>query len=111
MRVPQRLPGDTVPDGPPARWNWLRIAQGVWILLALTMLGIFMANLSSYYQSSLAFCTQPDPSSCPTGQLSPSAAHLLAQFHLSVTVVAISFATLTIAVSGAYWVVGLLIVI
>lgn len=68
-----------------------------------------MANLPSYYQSAQTLCTNPDPSGCPTGQLTSIYAHLLGKLHLSVAAVAICFATLTIAVSVAYWAVGLLI--
>jgi len=72
------------------------------------LLGIFVANLPSYYQSSQILCTQFE-TGCLTGQLTPVYVHLLAQFHLSVAVVGALFASLTIAVSLAYWVVGLLL--
>jgi hypothetical protein len=78
-------------------------------VLALGLAAIFVANLPSYYQSTRLLCTQPDPSGCPTGQLPPVYAHLLAQFHLSVAVVAVLFASLTIALSLAYWAMGLLL--
>jgi len=85
-----------------------RFAQSVWAVLALALLGIFVANLPSYYQSSQILCTQFE-TGCLTGQLTPVYAHLLAQLHLSLAVVAVLFASLTIAVSLAYWVVGLLL--
>lgn len=98
--------GSTPPA--PGRRDWQRVAQGVWVVLALVLLGIFVANLPSYYQSSQILCTQVE-TGCLTGQLTPVYAHLLAQFHRSVEVVAVLFASLTIAVSLAYWVVGLLL--
>jgi hypothetical protein len=113
MTLQQHSPSEPIPAASPMlpakrRRNWLRVAQVVWIVLALVMAAIFVANLPSYYQSSQILCTQLE-TGCPTGQLTPVYAHLLAQFHLSVAVVAVLFASLTILVSLAYWVVGLLL--
>ncbi|HLW03684.1 MAG TPA: hypothetical protein VKT82_33870 [Ktedonobacterales bacterium] len=91
------------------RWQrWQRAARGVWVVLALVLAANFVANLPSYYQSSQVLCTQLE-TGCPTGQLTPAYTYFLAQFHLSVAVVGVLFASLTIAVSLAYWVVGLLL--
>jgi hypothetical protein len=73
------------------------------------LLAIFVANIPAYYQSLNTFCTQASPEGCPSGQLTLGNVHALAQLHLSVTAVAALLATLTLAVSVLYWVVGLLI--
>ncbi len=91
------------------RWNWQRLAQVIWIILALVLLVNFVASIPAYYQSSRTGCRLPDPSNCPTGLLTPGNVQALAQLHLSVTVVASFLATLTLAVSVLYWLVGLLI--
>jgi hypothetical protein len=90
-------------------WNWQRVAQGVWIVLALVLLVIFVANIPAYYQSSRTGCTLPNPGDCATGLLTPGNFQALAQLHLSGSAVAGFLATLTLAVSVLYWVVGLLI--
>ncbi len=87
----------------------LVMARAGWIALALILLANFVANLPAYYQSAQTLCNSSDPAGCPTGQLTPVYAHLLDQLHLSVAVVVVLFASLTIAVSLAYWVMGLLI--
>ncbi len=89
--------------------RWLLIARVGWVVLVLVLAAIFVANIPSYYQSSQTFCNSSDLSGCPTGQLTQVYAHILAQSHLSVAVVAVLLASLTLAVSLAYWVMGLLI--
>jgi hypothetical protein len=91
------------------RWNWKRFAQAAWIVLALVLLVNFVANIPAYYQSSRTFCTLPNPGDCATGLLTPGNVQALDQLHLSVTAAATLLATLTLAVSVLYWVVGLLI--
>ena len=78
-------------------------------MLAIVLLLNFVANIPAYYQSSRNGCTHPDLSNCPTGQLTPAYVQVLNQLHLSVTAAAVFFATLTLAVSVLYWLVGLLI--
>ncbi len=89
--------------------RWLALARGTWIVLALVLLGIFVANIPVYYQSSLAGCPQPNPVDCATGQLTPGNFQALARLHLSIAAAAGFLATLTLAVSVLYWVVGFLI--
>ena len=95
---------------PPGRWwSWQRVARMAWVVLALVLLVIFVANIPAYYQSLNTFCAQPSPENCPTGQLTLGNVQALGQLHLSVTAAAGFLATLTLAVSVLYWLVGLLI--
>ena len=114
MTQHQHPSGEGLPAASPmpagrGRWNWQRVAQGVWIMIALVLLVIFVANIPAYYQSLNTFCTQPSPENCPTGQLTLGNVQALGHLHLSVTAVAGFLATLTLAVSVLYWLVGLLI--
>jgi hypothetical protein len=92
-----------------ARWNRQRVARGAWIVLALVLLANFVVNIPAYYESSRAGCTLPNPADCPTGQLTLGNFQALGQLHISVEAAAYVLATLTIAVSLLYWVIGLLI--
>src|SRR5258708_2286795 len=100
------------PTPPPTgreRWSWQRLAQGVWVVLAIVLLVTFVANIPAFYQSSRTGCPLPNPTECPTGLLTPGNFQALARLHLSASVVTSFLATLTIAASVMYWVVGLLI--
>ena len=114
MTLHQRPLGETLPTAsptPPGRgwWSWQRVARWAWSALALLLLVNFVANLPAYYQSSLTFCTLPNPTECATGLLTLGNVQALDHMHLSVTAVAIFLATLTVAVSVVYWLVGFLI--
>lgn len=114
MTTHQRPSGEAfaAASSPPPRhgqWNWQRIAQGVWIVLALVLLANFIANIPAFYQSSRTGCNLPNPTQCPTGLLTPGNVQALERLHLSVATVASILATLTIAVSVLYLSVGLLI--
>jgi hypothetical protein len=116
MTLQQRPSGGALSAASPTppgrgRWNWQRLAQGAWIVLALVLLVNFVANIPAFYQSSRTGCTLPDPAtaSCPTGLLTPGNFQALDQLHLPVTAVAGFLATLTVGLSVLYWLVGLLI--
>ncbi len=89
--------------------RWLLAARVSWIAIALLLLINFLANLPAYYQSSQMVCSQPNPSNCLAGQLTPVYVRLLNQTHLSVGLVALVFTALTLAVSALYCAMGLLI--
>ena len=114
MTLHQRPPGEALPAARPrpperGRWSWQRAAQGVWFILALVLLANFVANIPFLYQSLNTFCNQPSPVACPAGQLTLGNVQALSHLHLSVTAVAILLATITLAMSVLYWLVGLLI--
>jgi len=114
MTLHQRPRSEAFPAAsptPPGRgqWNWQRVAQGVWIVLALVLLVDFAVNIPAYYHSSRTGCTMPSPADCPTGLLTTGNVQALTRLHLSVSAAAGFLATLTLAVSVLYWVVGLLI--
>ena len=114
MTVQQRPP-DEVLSSPllrlrkRGRWSWLAVVRTAWIVLALLLLGTFVANIPFFYQFAHTGCTLPDPGECPTGLLTRGNIQALDHLHLSVIVVANFLATLTVALSVCYWVVGLLI--
>lgn len=91
------------------RWNRQRLAQGVWIVLALVLLVIFVANLPAFFQYARTVCTLPDVGNCPTEQLTPAYVQVLDQLHLSVAVAEGFLAALCVVVSVVYWLLGLLI--
>jgi hypothetical protein len=91
------------------RWNRQRLAQGVWIVLALVLLVIFVATLPAFFQYARTVCTLPDVGNCPTEQLTPAYVQVLDQLHLSVAVAEGFLAALCVAVSVVYWLLGLLI--
>jgi hypothetical protein len=114
MTLYQRPRSEAFPAASPTtpgrgRWSWQRLAQGAWIVLAIVLLVTFVANIPAFYQSSRAGCPLPNPTECPTGLLTPGNFQALARLHLSASVVTSFLATLTIAASVMYWVVGLLI--
>jgi hypothetical protein len=103
-----------LPDASPSppgrgRWNRQRLAQGAWIVLALLLLVIFVANLPAFFQYARTVCTLPDAGNCPTEQLTPAYVQVLEQLHLSVAVAEGFLAALCVAVSVLYWLLGLLI--
>jgi hypothetical protein len=91
------------------RWSWQRVAQAVWIVLALALLVIFVANIAAFFQYARTVCTLPDAGNCPTEQLTPAYVQVLDQLHLSVTAAEGFLAALCVAVSVLYWLLGLLI--
>src|SRR5712691_2509910 len=91
------------------RWNRQRLAQGVWIVLALVLLVIFVANLPAFFQYARTVCTLPDAGNCPTEQLTPAYVQVLDQLHLPVATAEGFLAVLCVMVSVLYWLVGLLI--
>jgi len=106
--------GETLPATSPTppgrgRWNWQRAAQGTWIVLALALLVIFVVNLPAFFQYARTVCTLPDVGNCPTEQLTPAYVQVLDQLHLSVAVAEDLLAALCVAVSMAYWLLGILI--
>ncbi len=93
---------------PPGR-GWWRALQGTWVVLALVLLVIFVANIPAFFQYARTVCTLPDAGTCPTEQLTPAYVRILDQVHLSVAVAEVFLATLCVAVSVVYWLLGLLI--
>ncbi|MGZ3646226.1 MAG: hypothetical protein ACXVCM_20520 [Ktedonobacteraceae bacterium] len=114
MTVHQRPRDEAFPSPSPTssdrrRWNWLRLAQVAWVMLALVLLGSFVANLPTYFQYVGTICTLHDLSNCETDQLAPIYVQFFQQLHITVEVAAGFFAALTFAVAVLYWVFGLLI--
>jgi hypothetical protein len=114
MTLHQRPLSKALPAASPTppgqgRWSWQRVAQGIWIVLALVLLVGFMANLPAFFQYAKTVCTLPNPGDCPTDQLTPIYVRVLDQLHLPVAVTAVLLAALTLAASVLYWLVGLLI--
>ena len=108
---PRSLALPAASPSPPGRerWNRQRLAQGVWLVLALVLLVIFVANLPAFFQYARTVCTLPDVGNCPTEQLTPAYVQVLDQLHLSVAVAEGFLAALCVAVSVVYWLLGLLI--
>lgn len=88
---------------------WLSVARSIWVVCALLLLANFVASIPSYYQLLLTVCTLPDPSNCPTGQLTPETAQILAHLQLSLSSYAVYFVTLDVVLSLLPWGLGLLI--
>ncbi len=114
MTVHQRPRDEAFPATSPTppgrgRWSWQRAGQGTWIVLALALLVIFVANLPAFFQYAKTVCTLPDAGNCPTEQLTPAYVQVLEQLHLSVTAAGGFLAALCVAVSVLFWLVGLLI--
>lgn len=114
MTVHQRPRGEALPDASPTppergRWSWQRVAKGAWIVLALVLLVIFVANIPAFFQYARTVCTLPDTGNCPTEQLTPAYVQVLDQLHLSVATAEGFLAVLCVAVSVLYWLVALLI--
>ncbi|MGZ3647248.1 MAG: hypothetical protein ACXVCM_25735, partial [Ktedonobacteraceae bacterium] len=100
----------TLPTPPEqGRWRWQRIAQGIWITLALVLLIIFVANIPAFFQYASTVCALPDAGNCPTEQLTPAYVQVLNQLHLSVATAEVFLAVLCLAVSMLFWLLGLLI--
>jgi hypothetical protein len=114
MTVQQRLPSEVLPAAsptPPGRRGrgWQRAVQGAWVVLALVLLAIFVADLPIYFQYVRTVCSPHDISNCQTDQLAPIYVQIVNQLHLPVEVAEAFFAALTVAVALLYWSVGLLI--
>ena len=110
MTVHQRPRDETLPTTPDrGQWSWQRVAQGIWIVLALILLVIFVANIPAFFQYARTVCTLPDAGNCPTEQLTPAYVQVLGQMHLSVATAEVFLAILCVAVSVLYWMLGLLI--
>ena len=91
------------------KWNWYRVAQVAWVVLALVLLANLVVSLPSYFQYVGTVCTLHDLSNCETDQLAPVYVHFFHQLHFPVEVAAGFFAVLTFAVAILYWVIALLI--
>ncbi len=89
--------------------RWLVLARVAWVVCALLLLANFVASIPAYYQIMLTICTLPDPSNCPTGQLTPGTVQALAHLHLSLSSYAASFVALDVVLSLLPWGIGLLI--
>ncbi len=89
--------------------RWLVLARGAWVMCALLLLANFVASIPAYYQIMWPVCTLPDPSNCPTGQLTPDTVQALAHLHLSLSSYAASFVALDVVLSLLPWGIGLLI--
>src|SRR6266699_4707978 len=114
MTSPQRPGSEKLPATSPTspgrgRWSWRRAAKGAWIVLALLLLVIFVANLPAFFQYARTVCTLPDAGNCPTEQLTPAYVQVLGQLHLSVSAAEGLLAALCVAVSVLFWLLGLLI--
>src|SRR5438105_15316965 len=90
------LPAATTTPPGRGRWNWLAVRRIAWIVLALMLMVIFVANIPAYFQSLNTFCTQSTPLGCATGQLTLGNVQALDHLHLSVTAVAGFLAMLTL---------------
>jgi hypothetical protein len=106
--TPSRPLSSHASSGHILRWV-LSLARGVWMVLAVLLLANFVASIPAYYQILRTVCTLPDPSNCPTGQLTPDTAAALAHLHLSLSGSAASFVTLDVVLSLLPWGIGLLI--
>jgi hypothetical protein len=114
VTVPQRPRDEALRAASPTlpargRWSWQRVAQGAWIVLAVVLLIIFVANIPAFFQYAKAVCTLPDAGNCPTEQLTPAYVQVLDQLHLPVATAEGFLAVLCVAVSVLYWLLGLLI--
>ncbi len=89
--------------------RWLTLARGACVVYALLLLANFVASIPAYYRLMRTVCTLPDPSNCPTGQLTSDAVQALAHLHLSLSSYAAYFATLDVVFSLLPWGLGLLI--
>ncbi len=89
--------------------RWLVLVRGAWVVCALLLLANFVASIPAYYQIMRTVCTLPDPSNCPTGQLTPDTVQALAHLHLSLSSYAASFVALDVVLSLLPWGIGLLI--
>ncbi len=100
----------TLPASPGrGRWNWQRLARGIWIAFSVVLLVIFVVNIPAFFRYAGNVCTLPDAGYCPTEQFTLAYVRVLEQLHLSVPVAQVVLATLCIAVSVLYWLMGLLI--
>ena len=88
---------------------WLTLVRGIWVVCALLLLANFVASIPAYYQLLRTVCTLPDPSNCPTGQLTPDTVQSLAHLHLSLSGYAAFFVILDVVISLLPWGIGLLI--
>jgi hypothetical protein len=89
--------------------RWLPLARGAWVVCALLLLANFVASIPASYQILRTICTLPDPSNCPTGQLTPATVQASGYLHLSLAGYAAYFVTLDVIVSLLPWVLALLI--
>ncbi len=89
--------------------RWLTLARGACVVYALLLLANFVASIPAYYRLMRTVCTLPDPSNCPTGQLTSDAVQALAHLHLSLSSYAAYFVTLNVVFSLLPWGLGLLI--
>jgi hypothetical protein len=114
MTLHQRPRSKVLPatlSAPPGRGRrrWQRLVQGAWIMLALVLLVIFVANLPAFFQYARTLCTLPEAGNCPTEQLTPAYVQVLDQLHLSIAAAEVFLAALCVVVSVVYWLLGLLI--
>src|SRR5690242_15672401 len=106
-------------QNPPGRrcWNRHRVAQGIWIAIALVLLVNFVASIPAYHQIMLTICTLPNNVACTlpgqlgssSGQLTPDNVQALAHVHMSVASYAAYDITLIVVVSLLFWGIGVLI--
>ena len=114
MTVHQRPRDEAHPAASPTpsgrkKWNWLRVAQVAWVVLALGLLANLVVSLPTYFQYVGTVCTLHDLSNCQTDQLAPVYVQIFHQLHLPIALAAGFVAVLAFAVAVLYWVVALLI--
>jgi hypothetical protein len=114
VTVPQRPrdeahPAASTPTPGRWQWNWYRVAQVAWVVLALGLLANLVVSLPSYFQYVWTICTEHDLSNCETDQLAPVYVQIFHQLHLPIALAAGFFAVLAFALVVLYWVVALLV--
>jgi hypothetical protein len=93
----------------PSRWSRLRLVQTIWLVYALFLLVIFVANIPAIFHGTETICTLPDAGSCPIYQFTPAYAQIFTQVHVLLGVAEGLLATLCVVLSVVYWLLGLLI--
>jgi hypothetical protein len=91
------------------RWriNWLAFARWAWMVVALLLVGNFVASIPAYYTTLRIVCTLP-AAQCGW-QPTPANMVALARLHIPVEAYAAYFISLDVVASLLFWIVGILI--
>lgn len=89
------------------RWNWRLSIRIAWLVFALALLVILIANIPTFFQYASVVCSLSDVGNCPAEQFTPAYVQVLKQLHLAVALAQGGLATLCVTVCVLYYLLGL----
>src|SRR5450759_588095 len=105
---PVEMTATRIPAGARTGRRALKFARWAWMVVALLLVGNFVASIPVYYRTLRTVCNM-SVSPCGSWQLTPDNMLALTRLHIPVEVYAAYFLSLDVAASLLFWIMGMLI--